>query len=352
MFLLLPLSAAAQDGVFDSRTGRELTEEEIRAVLPATFDLFDTHEPFELEISSDFRQLIKKKFKGEYQPAVLIHRPDENTFIRREIRIKARGNSRREICYFPPLKLNFDKSKFRYENLRDLDKIKMVSYCQKGKTYETYHLKEYLCYRILNVLTPLSFKVRLIRMRYTDTGKNKRKPFDSYAFLIETVDRLEKRLAATELKEVKVIDKYTDQEQMDLVAVFQFMIANYDWSVPALHNVKLLKYDEQQRLPFAVPYDFDYCGLVNAHYAIPPEELAIESVTDRLFRGYCRSKSEYFQAFETFRSKKEEIYALIRDFPYLEQREKKGMLAFLDEFYRIIGNERDVQYYILDNCRE
>ncbi len=342
----------AQDGVFDSRTGRELTEEEIRAVLPATFDLFDAHEPLELEIVSDFRQLVKNKSEGEYQPAALIYRPDENSLIRREIRIKARGNSRRDICYFPPLKLNFDKSRFRYENLRELDKIKMVSYCQKGKAYEAYHLKEYLCYRILNILTPNSFQVRLIKMRYTDTGKKKNKPFDSYAFLIETTDRLEHRLAATELAEIKVIDKYTDQEQMDLVAVFQFMIANYDWSVPGLHNIKLFKYNEEQRLPFAVPYDFDYCGLVNASYAIPPEELAINSVTERLFRGYCRAKSDYLQTFETFRNKKGEIYSLIRDFPYLEQRDKKNMLAFLDEFYRIIGNERDVQYYFVDNCRE
>jgi len=352
LIVLFSCRLAAQDGIFNSQTGEELSEAEIQAALPDSFDLFDSHEPMELEIVSDFRQLIKRKFKTEYQPAALLYRPDANTLIRREIKVKARGNSRREICYFPPLKLNFDKSKFRYENLRELDKIKMVSYCQKGKAYEAYHMKEYLCYRILNILTPNSFQVRLIKMRYTDTGKKKNNTFDSFAFLIETVKRLEKRLAITELVEVKVLDKYAEQEQMDLVAVFQFMIANYDWSVPGLHNIKLFKYNEKQRLPFAVPYDFDYCGLVNANYAIPPEELAIKSVTERLFRGYCRSKAEYERTFERFRQKKEAIYSLIGDFPYLEQRDKKEMLAFLDEFYRIIGNEREVQYFFLDNCRE
>ena len=196
----------AQDGIFDSRTGRELTEEEIRAVLPESFDLFDSYEPMELEIVSDFKQLIKRKFRDEYQPAQLIYRPNGETLIRREIRIKPRGNSRREICYFPPLKLNFVKSNFRYENLVDLDKMKMVSYCKKGKAFEAYHLKEYLCYRILNILTPNSFKVRLVKMRYVDTGRKKNNTHDSFAFLIEPVKRLAHRLEFEELEQVKVLD--------------------------------------------------------------------------------------------------------------------------------------------------
>lgn len=343
---------SAQDGIFDSRTGRELTEEEIRAVLPESFDLFESHDPIKLEIVSDFKQLIKKKFRGEYQPAQLIFRPNEEVLIRREIRVKPRGNSRREICYFPPLKLNFVNSNFRYENLMDLDKMKMVSYCKKGKAFETYHLKEYLCYRILNILTPTSFKVRLVKMQYVDTGRKKNDIHDSFAFLIEPVKRLEHRLDFEELETVKVLDKYTEQQHMDLIAVFQFMIANYDWSVPGLHNIKLFKYKGKQGLPIAVPYDFDYCGLVNAFYAIPPEALGIESVTERLFRGYCRSMEEYEKTFQQFRDNKAAIFNLIEEFPYLEKRDKKEMIGFLSTFYRIIDNEGEVRQYFVNNCRE
>ena len=36
-----------------------------------------------------------------------------------------------------------------------------------------------------------------------------------------------------------------------------------------------------------VPYDFDFSGLVDAPYAGPPEGIPVETVRDRIYRGYC-----------------------------------------------------------------
>lgn len=45
--------------------------------------------------------------------------------------------------------------------------------------------------------------------------------------------------------------------------------------------------------PVAVPYDFDWASLVNAPYAIPNAKLDLESIHDRLYRGYLRTRRSW-----------------------------------------------------------
>jgi hypothetical protein len=60
----------------------------------------------------------------------------------------------------------------------------------------------------------------------------------------------------------------TETETFLKMAVFQYMIGNTDWSVPYLHNIRILSFDAQT-IPSVVPYDFDHAGIVNAPYALP-----------------------------------------------------------------------------------
>ena len=71
--------------------------------------LFNSNDIIKLTIESDFKNLIKRKFRGEYQPAILKYYLNDTIVARREIKIKTRGNMRRSTCYFPPLMLNFPK---------------------------------------------------------------------------------------------------------------------------------------------------------------------------------------------------------------------------------------------------
>ena len=59
--------------------------------------------------------------------------------------------------------------------------MKVVTHCNNSKVYSEYVLKEYLIYKIYNILSPVSFRVRLIRMKYVDTGR-KNKVTESWAF--------------------------------------------------------------------------------------------------------------------------------------------------------------------------
>ena len=82
---------------------------------------------------------------------------------------------------------------------------------------------------------------------------------------------------------------------MDRLAIFNFMIGNYDWSVPGHHNVLVIKSLEfdPYGLGIAIPHDFDWTGLVNASYAIPAENVGTENVRERLFEGICRTEEVY-----------------------------------------------------------
>ena len=64
------------------------------------------------------------------------------------------------------------------------------------------------------------------------------------------------------------------------------MIGNTDWGCTYLQNIVLITKDSA-KAPFAIPYDFDHAGIVDAPYARPAEELEISSIRERLYRGYC-----------------------------------------------------------------
>ena len=99
-----------------------------------------------------------------------------------------------------------------------------------------------------------------------------------------------KRNSCRELENVAINTEQTERKQMTLVALFEYMIGNTDWSVPAYHNIKLMQDRKNpESIPFAVPYDLNHCGFVNAPYAVPPEELGIETVKDRMYRGFSSS---------------------------------------------------------------
>jgi hypothetical protein len=139
---------------------------------------------------------------------------------------------------------------------------------------------------------------------------------------------------------------------MTMVAIFQYMIGNTDWSVPNEHNVKLI-YDRKNEVlaPYVVPYDFDYCGLVNAGYAIPNEVIGTERVTERVYRGFPRNMEEIQAILDVFREKKQQVFDLINGFDLLSSRTRKEMTRYLEEFFKMIENRNQVKNIFIDNAR-
>jgi hypothetical protein len=228
----------------------------------------------------------------------------------------------------------------------------LVIGCGKNGNDEQLLLKEYLAYKIYNLLEDKSFRVRLLRVNYVDT-RNKEKAFSQYAFLIEDDKDMAIRNNCIKKPKAQYPSESTNRELMTMVAVFEYMISNGDWSVPNNHNIRLIyDKDNEGTKPYPVPYDFDHSGFVNADYATPNELLGTETVKERAYRGFPRQMAELQTCFDVFRNKKNSILALINNFTLLQSRTKKELADYLEEFYTTINNNRDVDYIFIKNARK
>lgn len=329
-------------------------DKEFKKSFKATSDskgIFDSEEVLKITIESDFKNLVKRKYKDEEQPALFKFYYHDTLVINRHIKIKPRGNMRKGSCFFPPLKLNFLKSEVVVKEMKEFDKMKMVLDCKRGTIYEQYLLSEYYVYKMQNILTEYSYRVRLIQVTYVDTS-DKYKTATRYAFLIEPKDQLGDRLNALPIDNKNVRDQLTDIPTLANAYLFQFLIGNTDWSIPGRHNLQLIKSkDPMLPKPYVIPYDFDYAGIVNANYAIPDENLGINSVTERVYRGVCISEADIRKVAKHYIDKKEQIYQLYQNTNLLDKNNARFTIDYLDSFYSIIESENSLQRYILDACR-
>ncbi len=303
----------------------------------------------DLTLSTDIRELQNSKGDEVYQPAEVAFRFADSTVINENIRIAARGHFRRETCVIPPLLLNFKNE--TSPKLSSLGKLKLVIGCGSTTADEQLILKEYLAYKIYNLLTPKSFRARLVKVNYKDT-KNKLKPFSQFAFFIEDDDDMADRNGCEKREKAQFLTESTDRPTMTMVAVFEYMISNGDWSVPNNHNTKLIFQKNEQTVPYVVPYDFDHSGFVNAGYALPNELLGTETVTERVYRGFPRTMEELEATFEIFRKNKDAITNLIMNFSLLASKTRKESVSYLNDFYTTINNKREVQSVFIDNARK
>ena len=280
-----------------------------------SFRLFEDDKIIEITLSLDLTTYFKLKPKDEYLKANLTIHLSKKDSISRDIGLKTRGIWRNQNCTFAPIELNIKKAAFGYTDLDKISKLKMTPQCNFNKINEDYVLREFLAYKLFNVLTDTSFRVRLLRVNYIDTQK-KRKPIIQYAFFIEPLEMLSARTNCLPIKLRTLNQKNIIPRIMDRLSLFNFMIGNYDWSVPGQHNVSVIKSlsYEPTGLGIVIPHDFDWTGLVNATYAIPTEEIGTENVRERKFFGVCRSKEVYKQELDMFLGKKAEFYRVINDF--------------------------------------
>jgi hypothetical protein len=318
--------------------------------LPINRQLFFSDDRvIEVTLTTDIKKLITHKNVPAWQPAGITMQFPDSSVINENISLQPRGINRKEYCDMASLMLNFKNP--AASKLSPLKQLKLVGGCGRGKDDEELLLKEYLVYKVLNFISVMSFRVRLLHINYKDS-KQKARSYTQYAFLIEDIKDLAARNNCVEKKnQVYGLDA-ADREQFNLVCVFQYMIGNTDWSVRQYHNIKLIvpKNDTLAR-PYAVPYDFDYAGLVNAPYAVPNEGLGITSVTQRLYRGFARTMDELQTTLNVFKEKKDVIIFYLNDFPLLSIKARRDMTRYLEEFYKIIDDKNSVRSVFITNAR-
>lgn len=318
-----------------------------------SFGLFSNDEPLEITLQFDLSTYIRKKPKEEYLPGKITFHPGSADSLTRDIRLRTRGEFRNVQCYYAPLELNFRNADFGYTDLDGIRRIKMVSQCGFGRESEKYVLIEYLIYKMFSALTDTSFRVRLMTVNYIDS-ENKQKPYTHFGFFIEPVKMLADRTNSVEIESRALTQKTVYPNMIDRIAIFNYMIGNFDWAVPNQHNIKTFKprVFDSEYLVTAVPYDFDFTGLVDAAYAIPDDKITgTTTIRERIFLGVCRSREVYQQALEEFLDKKDEFYSLVNEFPYLDAKQKKKVIRYLDSFYDQCTGKQNILNVFLNSCK-
>jgi hypothetical protein len=210
-----------------------------------------------------------------------------------EIGLAARGITRRQrdVCTFPPLRIEFREPPGRNSLFAGQRRLKLVTHCRPPESFQDYILLEYAAYRLFNRISPHSVRVRLASITYV--AEEGREPSVSrLGFFIEDVGRAARRNGMASVGAVRISPAQLSAAHAARLAVFQYMIGNLDWSLIAgppgagcCHNVRLVGADRRTASGLIpIPYDFDHSGLVDAPYATPPPQIAVQSVRTRRYR--------------------------------------------------------------------
>jgi hypothetical protein len=312
--------------------------------------LFTATEPVQFTLLADFRSVQRDRNPESTRtyPATLLVAGADGTEKSIPLHVRTRGHSRRlsTTCAFAPLRLEFDSNPVGtvFEGQRAL---KLGTHCRDVDEYAQYIVREYVIYRIFNLLTPRSFRARLADATYVDAVTKKPLTARPGLFLEDDDDvarRLEGRIEDLE----KITFRSVDADTVTLLTLVHYMIGNTDMSMYRLHNIRLVRH--RQGTLFPVPYDFDYSGVVNARYAVPDKQFGIASVRERLYRGPCRTAAELEPFLARLREIRNDVMSLYDSVPGLDDRYRRDAKSYIDQFYRMIDRPNDVKRAFIDNC--
>ena len=309
--------------------------------------LFKSDKIIRMELRSDFSAIQKDRAENpEYHDGELIYYSSNSEPTRLSVRVIARGNFRRNPvnCNFPPLLLNFKKNEVRNTIFNNQDKLKLVTPCHLEEDL----IEEYIIYKMYNQVTDLSMKVRLVKILYFDTSLNK-KIFEKFSFFIEDKDHVAERNNAV-AKDRFLTPFDLNKDNLKKLSVFQYLIGNKDWFISSRKNIEIMQPEDSSMGLYAVPYDFDFSGFVNAEYTKPrgiPENL----LTDRRhYRGICFTDDEFKEIFEFYRELKPAFDSIIKNQKLIPNYNKKQILKYIDSFYTLSENSDLIKQEFLAGC--
>lgn len=328
------------------------------APLPASAEqqlpkpLFASDAPLGIAIEGPINAIARDRSRQAGHQAVLSLGSE-----RYQVTLTPRGITRRakDICAFPPLRLEFTTPPPAGSVFFGQRRLKLVTHCRAREDHQQHVLLEYAAYRLLNLLTPLSFRARLLAIDYRESGRGS--GLRRAGFLIEDLDDVARRNGLTRTIAGDVIPRARlEPKQAARTALFQYMIGNLDWGMRAgpegegcCHNFRLLsRPGSSAAIP--IPYDFDFSGLVDAPYATPPDLIPVASVRVRRYRGYCQHNAEALAASREMRDRQGELLQTLTTLPGLHPRTAAKAAAYLAPFFRQIATDEKVQTEILKSC--
>jgi hypothetical protein len=275
--------------------------------------LFNSDSVLELALQVDFDALCRPNREPDcdYVPATLFYTDPEGgqTGIPVELKVRGGWRARRDHCDVPPLFIRFSAEGTGGTPFAGQELLPLTTHCRDGRTryggagardYEQYVLREFLGYRLYNLVTPQSLRVRLARISYSAPGGGSGQ-YKRYAFFTEHFDQMAARNGGQRLSHGSFDYRDIDLAALDRVSLFNFMIGNTDSSVPRERNIVLIAPSSGPVFP--VPYDLDMSGLVDAEYGGVSPRLDFRDpnrTTKRCLPCSVRSKSPAWRCWRIF----------------------------------------------------
>ncbi|MBP6794008.1 MAG: hypothetical protein KA143_03090 [Saprospiraceae bacterium] len=290
-----------------------------------------------IKLEANWNKVINQKMSEDYFPAK-IEMPCGDKTISYDVRIRARGNMRKQVCYFPPIKIDFKNGDLEKAKLDTaIDKLKVVFQCKEGNVNNELLMREKLGYEIYKVINPDYFILhKQVKFECIQEGKLK---YTLNALIIEDEGEIADRVKAKIIESGRVMTSALDKDTYMRMVFFQYLIGNTDWSIPNKHNIEMIKVPAVAKV-IPIAYDFDYAALVGAPYAIPHESLPIKSIEERYFMGHGVTESDALSTAKYFVEKKEAIYKTVDDCDGLEAKAKSSIKRFFDGAYSMFENEK------------
>jgi hypothetical protein len=312
-----------------------------------TRKLFQEETPIEFTLTGDFNQLNKERTPNNNKmfPATLSVGGKDIP-----VKIGSRGHLRLNprTCSFVPIKVEFQKDAIAGTVFEGQTNLKLGTHCQNEKEFDQFVMKEYLTYKLANLVTPFSFRARLARGTYIDE-KSKKQVSQHNAVWLEHENDVARRLSGRDVSLPRIEFKDLDKDSTTMMMLLEYFVGNTDYSIWALHNVVIIQ--DKKRTLYPVAYDFDMSGMVHPPYAIPDQRLRLRAVTDRLYRGPCRTVDELNTVAEQFRSKKTDMIAAVDSMKELNGSHKGEMKDYIEAFFKTIDKPESLKKNFVDGCK-
>ena len=314
---------------------------------------FENQSPLPVKLRYSVKELLEKSNDSTYIACDFSY-SEEGVWKELQAEIRVRGGFRRTFCFFTPLKLKIPSQAAEGSFFETDRKAKLVMPCLKSKKADDNLLKEYMAYKIFEVLSPYHFKTRPLELELELIRGSKSSSHKLMAFMIQDDEGFERDNDAREIE--RFIQHSGQNEKYRLVnALFQFMIGNTDFSTVYLHNEKLFYVDD---MIVPVPYDFDMSGLVDASYAVVSqvrnEVLPIDQVTKRLYRGFIAQPEILEEVRQMFLEKEGLVFEQVDELKsyFQDPKEFEYARTYLDGFFEILKDDKKFKKRIAEKGRK
>lgn len=311
--------------------------------------LFQTQEPVHLRATGSVKS-IKKNSNDSTLVTGKFEYQQDTMWITVPVKSRVRGNFRLKNCFFPPLKVKFSKKDVAATIFEGNKSLKLVLPCRTSSDKDELIRKEYLCYRFYQALSPYYFSTRLAAVELKEISRKKTRTYNLLAFFVEDNSMVAKRAGGVVTKAKGINPAAFDEKQSIRNDYFQYMIGNADWSAVYQHNSNTL-FVKKNFIPLS--YDFDMSGFVDAYYAqVNPPTLGTGDPRERVYRGFCKSKSAMEEIRNEYLEKEKAVHAIIDEHEtHFSKYDLKDMHGYIDQFFEILKSDSKFKQSILEGCR-